>query len=84
MRKLPINKGAWIRLALLGLALINQALIMAGYSPIPLDDTTLEQFISLGFTVAAALIAGWKDNDVTKKARLRKQLGEKEIEKLEK
>lgn len=77
------KKAAWIRLAVLVLALVNQGLVMSGYSPIPIDNETLEQLVSLLFVAGAALISSWKDNDITKKAKLRKELGEKELKKLE-
>lgn len=79
---MKIDKSAWIRITLLGIALLNQGLVMAGYSPLPLNDEDVEQFISLGFTVVTAILAGWKNNDITKEARLKTNLAEKELEKL--
>lgn len=67
-----INAGTITRTVLLVLALVNQALTIFGYSPIPVEDASVEQFISLAFTIGAAVWAWWKDNDITKAARERK------------
>lgn len=56
------------RTIILALALINQVLTTTGHSVIPIDDETVNQFISLGFTIVTALIAFWKNNSFTQKA----------------
>ena len=62
-------KGATItRTAVLILALANQILSATGHSPIPVDDAQLEQLISTGLTVGAAIWAWWKNNSFTKEA----------------
>jgi SPP1 family holin len=58
-----------LRTVILALALINQILTSLGYSPLPIDDEQIETLISVGFTVAAALWAWWKNNSVTKPAQ---------------
>ena len=63
-----MTKGTITRIIVLVLALINQVLAAMGKSPIPLDDATIEQFISLLFTIIASFIAAWKNNSVTKEA----------------
>lgn len=62
--------GTIIRTVCLVLALINQILTATGHSIIPIDDETVTQFISTGATVITAIIAWWKNNSITKEARL--------------
>ncbi|WP_332606883.1 phage holin [Bacillus spizizenii] len=64
-----ISAGTVARFVLLLVALVNSGLTMTGHSPIPVDETGVQEFISLAFMGATALLAYWKDNDVTKKAR---------------
>ncbi|MEE1547442.1 MAG: phage holin [Prevotella pectinovora] len=56
------------RTAVLILALANQILSATGHSPIPVDDAQLEQLISTGITVGAAIWAWWENNSFTKEA----------------
>ena len=63
-----ISKGTITRTAILGLALTNQVLTVFGKSPIPIDDDTVSNLISAGFTVGAGIAAWWKNNSFTKKA----------------
>lgn len=56
------------RTAVLILALANQILSATGHSPIPVDDAQLEQLISTGMTVVAAIWAWWENNSFTKEA----------------
>ena len=60
-----ISAGTLIRTVALGLALTNQLLSAAGKSVLPIDNAQLEQMISTGFTVGAALAAWWKNNSFT-------------------
>lgn len=60
-----ISKGTIIRTACLVLAILNNALAIAGKSPLPIDDAVLEQVISFGFTTVASLVAWWKNNSFT-------------------
>ena len=55
-----------IRTAVLALALINQCLTASGRSIIPIEEESLSNIISLGFTIGAALTAWWKNNSFTK------------------
>ena len=57
-----------IRTALLVLALINNALLIFGKSPLPISDEALTQVITFFFTTATALWAWWKNNSFTKDA----------------
>lgn len=63
-----ISKGTIIRTACLVLAIINNALAIAGKSPLPIDDATLTEVISFAFTAGASLVAWWKNNDFTPEA----------------
>lgn len=66
MNKIKI--ATMTRTAVLILALANQILSATGHSPIPVDDAQLEQLISTGITVGAAIWAWWKNNSFTKEA----------------
>lgn len=63
-----ISKGTITRTAILGLALTNQVLAVFGKSPIPIDDDTVSNLISAGFTVGAGIASWWKNNSFTQKA----------------
>lgn len=63
-----ITAGTIIRTTLLYLALINQILVIAGKSPLPISNEEVEQIISLLATVVASIIAWWKNNSFTQKA----------------
>lgn len=63
-----IKVATLTRTAVLILALMNQILSATGHSPIPVDDAQLEQLISTGITVGAAIWAWWKNNSFTKEA----------------
>lgn len=67
----PVSKGAWFRIVFLIFALLNQLLVVYGKSPLPFTEAQLEQIFSLLWTAVAAVIAWWKDNDWTEKARSR-------------
>ena len=60
-----VSAGTLTRTAVLGLALTNQLLSAAGKPLLPIDNAQLEQMISTGFTVGAALAAWWKNNSFT-------------------
>lgn len=56
------------RTVILVVALVNQALTMAGKSVLPISDEQIAEVISLAFTVVSALIAWWKNNSFTQAA----------------
>ena len=56
------------RTIVLFLALINQVLVMLGYKVIPIEDETINNLITLIFTVVTALVSWWKNNSFTKNA----------------
>lgn len=63
-----IKVATMTRTAVLILALANQILSATGHSPIPVDDAQLEQLISTGMTVGAAIWVWWENNSFTKEA----------------
>ena len=63
-----VSVGTITRTAALSLALANQLLSAAGKPLLPIDNAQLEQMISTGFTVGAALTAWWKNNSFTPEA----------------
>lgn len=63
-----VSKGTIIRTACLVLAIANNALAIAGKSPLPIDDAMLTEVISFVFTAVASIVAWWKNNDFTKEA----------------
>lgn len=60
-----ISVGTITRTVLLILALINQLLTVFGKSPLPFDDETITQLVSLGFTIATSILSWWKNNSFT-------------------
>ena len=57
-----------IRTVCLVLALVNQALMMAGHNILPVTDEQVAEFLTLAFTIVASLWAWWKNNSFTKAA----------------
>ena len=66
-KKMP-TKATIIRTVVLVLAIANNALAIAGKSPLPVSDETVTEVISFTFTTGAALVAWWKNNSFTQKA----------------
>ena len=63
-----ISAGTVARTVILALALLNQVLTVAGHSPIPIEDETINTMVSTGWTVIASLFAWWKNNSFTQAA----------------
>ena len=63
-----ISAGTIARTAVLALALINQLLSALGKPVLPIENGTLEQLISTGFTTVSALVNWWFNNSFTKEA----------------
>lgn len=63
-----ITAGTIARTACLLLALLNQVLCAIGKSPLPIESETLNQLVTSGITVVAALVAWWKNNSFSKAA----------------
>ena len=63
-----ISSGTAARTVILIVALINQILTVSGHSVIPIEDEIINDFVSLAFTIAAAMAAWWKNNSFTREA----------------
>lgn len=64
-----VSPGAWVRLILLVLALVNTFLRMAGVDTIPFVETEIADAVSLVFTICITLNAYWKNNSFTAAAQ---------------
>lgn len=63
-----VKKDTIIRTIVLIVALINQALTLAGKNPLPFEDEEIVTVLSYAFTAAASLWAWWKNNSFTQNA----------------
>ena len=63
-----ISAATLARTAALALALTNQVLSACGKPMLPIESAQLEQLISSGLTVAAALASWWNNNSFTPEA----------------
>jgi SPP1 family holin len=73
-----IDNGTIVRTVVLFVALINQSLVLSGYSPLPIDDQGVEHFVTGAFTFGAAIWAWWKNNNMTREARRNEELLKRE------
>ena len=64
-----VDVGTIVRTVLLALALLNQSLVLMGFSPLPFEDAEIENLITLAFTVVTSVWAWWKNNSITREAR---------------
>lgn len=67
---MTISKDTIIRSLVLIVALINQVLTTLGKNPLPFSDDLIYELITVMATVAASIVAWWKNNSFTKKAIL--------------
>lgn len=63
-----VKKDTIIRTIVLIVALINQALTLAGKNPLPFEDEEIVNVLSYAFTAVASLWAWWKNNSFTQNA----------------
>ena len=63
-----ISSGTIARTIILALALINQALVVFGKSPLNIADDDIATVVSLLFTIASTAVAWWKNNSFTQAA----------------
>lgn len=63
-----VSKATLARTFALGLALTNQILSATGHPVLPIESAELEQMVSTGLTIAAALAGWWKNNSFTPEA----------------
>lgn len=66
--KRKIENSTIIRTAVLVFALINQVLTALGCNPLPFAEEDFGQAVSIALTVAASLVAWWKNNSFTQAA----------------
>ncbi|KAB7707247.1 phage holin [Bacillus aerolatus] len=64
-----METGTIVRTVILFVALINQGLAAFGYSILPFSDEEIDLFVSTVITVITAVVAWWKNNNITRKAR---------------
>ena len=62
------SAGTIARTIILVVAITNNALAIAGKSPLPISNEEITEVVSFAFTTAAALAAWWKNNSFTQKA----------------
>lgn len=67
MKKKP-SAATIARTIILVLAIANNALAIAGKSPLPISNEEVTEVVSFVFTTVAALVAWWKNNSFTQKA----------------
>lgn len=63
-----ITSGTIARTIILALALINQILSVSGHAVLPIEDAQIETIVSTVWTVAASLVAWWKNQSFTQAA----------------
>lgn len=63
-----VETATIVRTVVLIVALVNQALVISGKSPIPYSEEEVGQAVSMIITVAASLWAWWKNNSFTQAA----------------
>ncbi|GIO22419.1 phage holin [Oceanobacillus sp. J11TS1] len=60
---------AIIRLGVLLILFVNQALVLFGWSPLPFSEDMLYEAGSYIATVGAAIYTWWKNNNITEEAQ---------------
>lgn len=63
-----ISAATITRTACLLLALSNQLLSACGKPLLPIESAQLEQLVTSGITITAALVSWWKNNSFTREA----------------
>ena len=63
-----ISAATLARTAALALALTNQVLSACGKPMLPIESAAVEQLVTTGLTVTAALVGWWKNNSFTPEA----------------
>lgn len=64
------------RLTLAVIGVVNVVLMFLGKVPVEIAESTLYVAVSAVYSVVTTGWVAWKDNDMTKRARIRKLLGE--------
>ena len=63
-----VKSSTIVRTVVLVVALINQALTMAGKSLLPITDEQITELLTLVLTIGSSLWAWWKNNSFTQAA----------------
>lgn len=63
-----MRKDTLIRTVVLIVALVNQFLMLKGHSILPIEETEVNELISVAWTIVSALVAWWKNNSFTQEA----------------
>lgn len=71
------DPASLVRTLVLGIAFLNQFLVAAGKSPLPIADDTVEILVSTSFTFIASLWAWWKNNYISSKGKKQKEVLER-------
>lgn len=64
-----VTPGAWLRLALLLLSMVNMVLMGLGVKTLPFDSERVGRAAGAVFAVVSALAAYWKNNSFTAAAQ---------------
>lgn len=62
-------KQAIARLVVLIVLLINQTLILFGWTPLPYDEEQIYEAVSTVLTIGMSIYVWWENNNVTKEAQ---------------
>lgn len=65
---LKVSQPTIVRTVLLIVAIVNNILALAGKSPLPFDDTQIEEIISYAFTAIMSIISWWYNNSFSQPA----------------
>lgn len=65
MKNFTAKSGTIARTIVLALALINQLLSVTGHTVIDVGNDDINQLVSVGCTIAASVVAWWKNNSFT-------------------
>ncbi len=65
---MKVSAGTVARTIVLLVALTNQILVSAGKSPLPFEDESITECVTLIFTFSASMVAWWKNNSFTSAA----------------
>lgn len=72
------KQSAIVRLVVLVVLMLNQALVTLGYNPLPFSDEQVYEAVSIIAVVTVAIWNWWKNNNVTDVA----MAGQAEIERI--
>lgn len=64
-----MKKDVIVRLVILVIALVNVALVVAGYNPIMVDDSAIYDGVSIAIATCSSLWCAWKNNPITEEAK---------------